>query len=146
MKTLVETLRLIAQITESDRTKPYNTPEKLLEQIRGIAEEALEPKLLVTWRGNWADEMDLDGFFIANKAEWEKNYAILAAMPGEWYTTFGSNQEKRYASRKDALDEYRVTEISQAEVDTVLRLFGKDSMGKADSLYEHLCDCEEIWG
>lgn len=146
MNTHEETLRLIVRVTQSDRSKEYNTPEKLLEQIKSIADEALEPKLLVRWSGNWADETDLDGFFVVSKSEWERNYTILAGMPGEWMTTFGSNMEKRYPSRKAALDEYQFVEISQAELDTLKRLFGKDGMGKASSLYEHLCDCEEIWG
>lgn len=147
MNSHAETLALITRVvTQSDRTKDYNTPEKLLEQIKEIAEKALEPQLLVTWAANWADEMNLDGWFIVSKAEWEKNYTILAKMPGRWSTYVGSNQEMQYDSRKEALDGYNVREISQQEIDTLQKLFGKDSMGKADRIYEHLCDCEEIWG
>ena len=72
-------------------------------------------KLLIKFKGNWADEADFVGFKIMSKAEW--NYKVkevqFCDFPHE--SSVGTNQYIDFESPEDYLRHFDVREISEAE-------------------------------
>jgi hypothetical protein len=80
--------------------------------------------VLLQWDSNWADEMDIYGFSVMDKQEWEE-YAKYLLDRKEGFTFYiGSNEEIEYENGRELLDEITVTEISEREAATVDKLFG----------------------
>jgi len=79
-------------------------------------------RLLVRYRDNWADEMNVEGFEFFNKDEWPDIVAGIADKPFE--VMVGSNQFIEYKNRADYLTHLKVTEISEEEYQTLVRLLG----------------------
>ena len=75
---------------------------------------------LVTFKANWADEMDVAGLDIWTDAEWK---AFLASdyYPTEYY--IGTNQEMEIESLKDWKNKFTVkTLIDEGQVDKLRSL------------------------
>jgi hypothetical protein len=72
-------------------------------------------KVLITWNGNWADEMDLQGYLITNKenAKAFKKGIKKAKYPLE--ISVGSNEEIEYNSADEVLDELSFKKITEEE-------------------------------
>lgn len=93
-------------------------------------------KLLVTLNTNWADEMDITGFFVCTQESWEEfkkeAYDLIKSCEeenSELEVCVGSNQYIKFSSKKDFDRAYSVTRIS-AEEELVLAKFFKDSYSK----------------
>ena len=91
-------------------------------------------KVIVKWDGNWADEIDYDGFCIYDsKEEWEQVLVnakkCVRESPGE-ELYFGTN-EYITVENESELDSYTVTDITNNEAEIIRRLVG-DSGGMID--------------
>jgi hypothetical protein len=80
-------------------------------------------KVLLQWDSNWADEMDIYGFSIMNKSEWEA-YKKMLANKGEFYIYVGTNEEIEYSKGQELLNEISVKNITEEESKTIQKFFG----------------------
>lgn len=79
--------------------------------------------ILAKWSGNWADEMDLDGFRVFTQQEWDE-YKTLALAKEDCFTfCVGTNEEIEYENGQALLNEIKLTELGQLLADTVNELF-----------------------
>jgi hypothetical protein len=106
-------------------------------------------KLLVTYSGNWADEMDLDGFCLIDADEWkakkkrlrawfapkekaDKEAAEQAKASGSYYysrdehltISVGTNEEVHYGSYDSWLGDFKERKLTEEEAATIKKLFG----------------------
>ena len=108
-------------------------------------------KVLIIFEDNWADEMDLKGFDIISKAEWEykKKELLHTEFPIE--VGFGTNEENTYETREDFIKHFKAHEISEKEESTIKKFFGNWSFGHIpfhegdapDSFYEEHGFCPD---
>jgi len=80
--------------------------------------------VLLQWDGNWADEMDIEGFSIMDKQEWTEYKKYLTNRKSEFTFYIGTNEEIEYSNGRELLNEITVTEITDKEAATVEKLFG----------------------
>lgn len=83
-------------------------------------------KVLVTWKDNWADEMDVEGFKIYDEADWKSYEAEMKAVEKKFDICIGSNEEIEFDCGQDLLNTLTVKKISDDEAKTVTKLFGTD--------------------
>jgi len=81
-------------------------------------------KILVEFSTNWADEMDLSGFKVYDKAEWEKLVTKVSSHKTSFEVYFGTNESNEYENGKALLEEYTITHISDADAEVIERLLG----------------------
>lgn len=79
--------------------------------------------ILVTFNTNWADEMDIAGFRVFTRAEWDAEWSGLSASAFPMEVYFGTNESNEYDTKEELQKEYTVTPISHAEVVMLDRLF-----------------------
>ena len=86
-----------------------------------------DPYVLVVFEDNWADEMDLEGFKVMRKSEWENTVKEFREEKedSDYGITFcfGTNEDNEYDSVDEALDRFTVTEISDCDAEAVKNLF-----------------------
>jgi len=84
-------------------------------------------KLLIIFNGDWADEMDVDGFMIVSKECWK--YKQLewehTSFPQELY--IGTNESMEYENMEEYLRNFKVKDISDEEEKVIRTLFGLKS-------------------
>jgi hypothetical protein len=80
-------------------------------------------KVLLQWDSNWADEMDISGFSIMGKSEWE-DYKKMLKNKGRFCICVGTNEEIDYHNGNELLKEISVKNISEDEVKTIQKFFG----------------------
>lgn len=97
--------------------------------------------VLVTYKGNWADEMDLFGYCIyPEEKDFQEDVVDWLNDQGYEYKTFneileddsdeefsfycGSNEEVCYDSVRDFIDAFTVEEISADEAETIQKRLG----------------------
>jgi len=85
-------------------------------------------KVLVKWSDNWADEMDVEGFVILEKEEWESTKKRILSIKEEFTMYIGTNEEIEYANGKDFLTNIEVKSLSPDEEKIINKFFG-DSGG-----------------
>ena len=83
--------------------------------------------VLLQWDSNWADEMDIYGFAIMDKEEWEEYKKYLHDRKGGFTLYIGTNEDIEYSNGRELLNEITVTEISDREAGTVEKLFGDEA-------------------
>lgn len=87
-----------------------------------------EKHLLITYHGDWADEMDVHGFFLTTQTRWN-NYVEGVREHFEnnsehsYYV--GTNEEIIYESAEMVLNDYDVKEISSEDAEVIKKYFGK---------------------
>ncbi len=84
---------------------------------------------LVKYNGNWADEFDTKGFMLVSEGTWEQYLENLEVffenLEGEEYEHyFGTNEWFTFDSLKGYVKDFKVEEISDAEVVVLQKLFG----------------------
>lgn len=88
----------------------------------------MEDYVLVKYSGNWADEIDVDGFFTTTR----KYYDELISRAREYfknntsnaYTYYvGTNEEIIYENIEDVLNSFSVTSITEEQYKTLWELF-----------------------
>jgi hypothetical protein len=108
-------------------------------------------KVLLIFKGNWADEMDIEGFDILSKEHWEfkKLEANNTEFPQE--ICIGTNENVDYDSVKEYLSDFKVQEISDEEEAIIRKLFVYLPLGQVpylkgfapDSFYEKHGQCPQ---
>jgi hypothetical protein len=83
-------------------------------------------KVLVIWKANWADEMDIEGFKIYDEADWKSYETELKARERKFDIYIGTNEEIRYDDGKDLLNSLKVKKITDDEAKTIKKLFGDE--------------------
>jgi len=86
-------------------------------------------KVLVIFKGNWADEMDVEGFDIISKAAWDFKKLEVEHTDFPQMIGVGTNEELDYESAKQYLSEFQVHEISDSDEATIRKYFGKYTFG-----------------
>lgn len=74
--------------------------------------------VLVNWSDNWSDEMDLEGFTLMSKVEWESvvaNTATYFKDNGSYEAGFGTNESNEYESFDRWLENFKTVELSEEE-------------------------------
>lgn len=85
-------------------------------------------KLLVIFKDNWADEIDIKGFEIVLKSWWDK---YVEKFPDESFSSYvGSNEEVEYTGKDDYFAHFQVKEISDEFAENLVKVFGSDSFGQ----------------
>ncbi|TFG99045.1 hypothetical protein E4H12_04075 [Candidatus Thorarchaeota archaeon] len=88
----------------------------------------IDKPLLVTYNSNWADEMDIDGFYLTTQFRWDRFVERVNShfKDKDDYTYYiGTNEEIVYESVEMLLSDFKVEEITAEEATLVLKLFGK---------------------
>ena len=85
-----------------------------------------ERYLLVKFSGNWADEMDIDGFWIATQEQWEKYQRqwhewFSNGDSFEWY--IGTNESIEFEDYDDFMSYFDAEEISMNDATILQRHF-----------------------
>jgi hypothetical protein len=79
--------------------------------------------VLLNWEGNWADEMDISGFGIMKREDWE-DYKKMLENRGEFTFCIGTNEEIEYDNGPALLEEIEVRNITEEEYNIIQKLFG----------------------
>lgn len=86
-----------------------------------------DPYVLVVFEDNWADEMDLEGFKVVRKSEWEQTVAEFREEKEDSKYgiefCFGTNEYNEYDSVDDALACFTVTEMTDECAKLLQKLF-----------------------
>lgn len=85
----------------------------------------MEGEILLRFKANWADEMDLDGCWVVDEKWWDEHKAKAVACNG-WPLTcsIGTNEEIIYDSADDYLSCFHEISATPDEVAMVKRLLG----------------------
>jgi len=86
-------------------------------------------KVLVTFTDNWADEMDVVGFSILTKEQWEYKKLELQHTEFPQEVGFGTNESNEYESAEEFLSRFKVQPISDETEITLKQLFGPYDFG-----------------
>jgi hypothetical protein len=79
--------------------------------------------LLVKYKGDWADELEVEGFWVTTKEEYEEwLIEIKNSFPYTYY--IGTNEEIEYESLDSLQYDLSVKEITQEQFDNLKVVFG----------------------
>lgn len=83
--------------------------------------------ILFIQKMNWADEIDLKGFMLWTKEEWEEHLQYIKdEFEFPHYAYVGTNQNIRFDTLEEWLDTLEIKEITEEETNIIKRLFGKN--------------------
>jgi hypothetical protein len=108
-------------------------------------------QVLVIFKDDWADEMDIRGFSIMSKDQWEFTKLEIEHCPFPQEVSFGSNEWNDYDNAKQFLSLFEAIEISKDEEQTIIKLFKYKQFGTfpviegeaPDSFYEEHGECPD---
>lgn len=101
---------------------------KNLESIRDTVSGA--DYIFVGQEDNWADEMDVYGYAVFTKDEFEKMLLELGDVEFPVTRWFGTNEEGEYSDVEEFLYYWEVKPISKVEYDAFLSIFGRSEAGE----------------
>lgn len=81
-------------------------------------------KVLVEFSTNWADEIDLSGFKIYDKLEWEELVAKVSLHKSSFQVYFGTNESNEYENGEALLEEYTISHLNDSDAEVIMRLLG----------------------
>jgi hypothetical protein len=81
-------------------------------------------RLLIKYKDNWADEMDVYGFHIMSEKAWNFFLSILDNNSehfddGDFSIGVGSNEEIHYKSKEDLLSAFEVVKVTDTTEATI---------------------------
>jgi len=79
--------------------------------------------ILAKFYGNWADEMDLEGFWCGTEATWEKYKDLMKVVEFPRNKYIGTNEVMSYSDLEEYLRCFSVRYLSLEEYETVKKLF-----------------------
>lgn len=91
-------------------------------------------RVLVTYNGNWADEMDISAIQIFDKADWDKVVAFAKTYTSDITVCIGTNEEVEFDNGKDWLKKMHVKPISDNDAEVIEKYIG-DSFGFDNIIY-----------
>lgn len=83
-------------------------------------------KVIVKWESNYADEMDISGFVLMDKADaniWKKK---IKTIEDQFTIYVGTNEDIEYGSGEELLSEIKIQNISDAEYEAIINAVGKE--------------------
>ncbi len=88
-------------------------------------------KLLIKFHDDWADEMDVEGFFITTQEDWdEKVQTLIEKFPYGLTYVLGTNEDIEYESPTHILKCYKTVIITDELAQQLENLFpGKSGYG-----------------
>lgn len=102
-----------------------------------MSKENKQEWLLVKFSDNWADEMDLEGFEVVTRKQYDDFVAEKLKSPseddddyegGSFCRCFGTNEENEYDSFQAYLDEtVKIVEITESEAAVLTKFFPNGS-------------------
>ena len=92
-------------------------------------------KVLVTYNGNWADEMDISAIHIFDKADWDKVVAFAKSYKSEISVCIGTNEEVEFDNGNDWLRNMEAKSISDNDAKVIEKHIG-DSFGFDRVIYQ----------
>lgn len=97
---------------------------------------------IVLYNGDWADEMDVNGFSITSDMCWEE-YQKFVNEKGIFPHTkcVGTNEDIEYETAKDYFRDLTAKDITKEEVLVIKKLFGNTHFGQ-DGMIETFYDKE----
>lgn len=91
--------------------------------------------LLVKFKDNWADEMDIEGFFITTREDWENRVALLKDnFPYGLTYSVGTNEEIEYSNPEQILKKYKIKDLCDHDASFLKDLFNAGEFGFAGPL------------
>jgi hypothetical protein len=81
-------------------------------------------KVLVQWSSNWADEMDIEGFAIMNREDWNEYKAAVRKRKGSFSLGVGTNEDIEYDNGAALLEELDSTPLTPEEEKVIVKFFG----------------------
>lgn len=88
----------------------------------------MESYYLITYRDNWADEMDIDGFSYMTSSEKEEYFSKFKEhfdQCGSYVFYLGTNEEIEYSDYKQFKNSFDIKKIEQDEYKTLEKFFSK---------------------
>lgn len=89
--------------------------------------------VFVTWKTNWADEMDISGHLIMDQSEWDE-FVRDVKKQKDLEIVIGSNQIIPYENGEELLSELKAVPITPEE-EMVLNKFIGDETGFTDFIW-----------
>lgn len=80
--------------------------------------ETILAQLLIRFKDNWADEMDISGLFVMDETAWEQikeRVRRLIEIAGVWDCGIGTNESIEYNSFEEWLTRYTVVPLTPTE-------------------------------
>lgn len=103
-------------------------PRKTIEDLR--SEFADSKFIFVHQDSNWADEMDVHGYKVFTKTEFNELLDTLEKINFPVTRYFGTNEEDEIPSLEDYLYDLRCKKITQVEYEAFISMFGSTKAGK----------------
>jgi len=79
---------------------------------------------LLTYTGNWNDEINVDGFVIIDNIKKNKIFKLLENYNDTIYVSNGGDDEIEYENGNELLDEITFEKITKEEIKIIDRYFG----------------------
>jgi hypothetical protein len=86
---------------------------------------AKQSDVLVKYDGNWADEIDLQGFIVMTDLEWKAYKGAMDHVYSErsFEVSVGTNEEVSFANADDYFDSFEVKKLTSEESEMLRKLF-----------------------
>lgn len=92
---------------------------------------------LVKFQDNWADEMDIAGFYIYEKTTWDELKTNIENIKTKMVFSIGTNEEINYDSGEELLNSLEVIEITSRQYNTIVKLFPDAYFGET-SVFDNI--------
>lgn len=116
------------QTMKSIQVTAVEDAEYYYDRPPGEVHPSDEPKkyVLVKFSDNWADEFDVNGFFVSPLKDWEKTIQTMKSefeKNGSKEYSFGTNESLEYESYDDYAQCITVVELTETEYLTLKKFF-----------------------
>lgn len=99
-------------------------------------------KVLIKWESNWADEMDICGFYISTQSEYDEWATQMSKRDNSFEFYIGSNEDMHYRKGQDLVDEMTVRPIDDIEEAVLINLFGQE-FGFTEGIFYSVDDSDD---
>jgi hypothetical protein len=82
-------------------------------------------KVLVKWSGNWADEMNVEGFVIMEDSEWKEYQETAKKVNSPFSISVGTNEDIEYPNGTALLENIKAKKLTTDEAKTIIKFFGE---------------------
>lgn len=108
--------------------------EKHLQNFKKFNEsDSNDQNVIMIWKSNWADEMDVHGFIITSKSESDEWVEKVGSIERRFDICIGSNEDIPYRNGQQLINEVKIHEISKNEESVIQKFFGSS---QNDYFYE----------
>lgn len=82
---------------------------------------------IITYTGNWNDEINVDGFAIISDKKKNRIVKLLTDYDNIIYINNGGDDEIEYENGKELLDEISFEKITRDEISVITKFFGRNN-------------------